>query len=53
MTGRFVLLGPLSLRGDEGPSVLPAGRPQAVLAALLLARGAWLSADRLAASLWD
>lgn len=53
ITSHFVLLGPLSVQGDEGPSILPAGRPQAVLAALLLAHGVWLSADRLAASLWD
>jgi DNA-binding SARP family transcriptional activator len=53
MTAHIVLLGPLCLRGPGGLLVLPAGRPQAVLVALLLARGTWLSADRLAESLWD
>jgi len=49
---RFALLGPLSVRDDEGPVKLTGKLRRTLLAALLLDAGTPVSADRLAGLLW-
>ena len=49
---RFALLGPLSVRDDEGPVKLAGKLRRTLLAALLLDAGTPVSADRLAGLLW-
>ncbi|WP_433393120.1 BTAD domain-containing putative transcriptional regulator [Micromonospora sp. KLBMP9576] len=53
MTVAFGLLGPVTLHLDGAPVALPAGRPQLLLAALLVGRGERVSVDRLLAGLWQ
>jgi peptide/nickel transport system substrate-binding protein len=48
----FRILGPLEVAGDDGPLDLPAGKPRALLAVLLLHRGEVVSVDRLVDELW-
>ncbi|MEU1810651.1 AfsR/SARP family transcriptional regulator [Micromonospora aurantiaca (nom. illeg.)] len=48
----FGLLGPVTLCVDGVPAALPSGRPQLLLAALLLSRNRRVPADRLRAGLW-
>src|SRR4051812_49985525 len=48
----FRLLGPLELAGEEGVVALPAGKPRALLALLLVERGQVVSADALVDRLW-
>jgi peptide/nickel transport system substrate-binding protein len=48
----FRILGPLEVAGDDGPLELPAGKPRALLAVLLLRRGEVVSVDRLVDELW-
>jgi ABC-type transport system substrate-binding protein/DNA-binding SARP family transcriptional activator len=48
----FRILGPLEVVGDDGPLDLPAGKPRALLAVLLLHRGEVVSVDRLVDELW-
>ena len=48
----FRILGPLEVAGDDGPLDLPAGKPRALLALLLLHRGEVVSVDRLVDELW-
>ena len=48
----FWILGPLEVAGDDGPLELPAGKPRALLAVLLLGRGEVVSVDRLVDELW-
>src|SRR5207248_1341644 len=49
----FRLLGPIELFGDDGlPVGLPAGKPKALLALLLLEAGRVVSADRIVDGLW-
>jgi len=48
----FRILGPLEVARDNGPLELPAGKPRALLAVLLLGRGAVVSVDRLVDELW-
>jgi DNA-binding SARP family transcriptional activator len=49
----FRLLGPVELVGDDGvPVELPAGKPRALLALLLLEAGHVISVDRLVDELW-
>jgi ABC-type transport system substrate-binding protein/DNA-binding SARP family transcriptional activator/streptogramin lyase len=48
----FRILGPLEVAGDNGPLELPAGKPRALLAVLLLNRGEVVSVDRLVDELW-
>ncbi|RLK09719.1 DNA-binding SARP family transcriptional activator [Micromonospora sp. M71_S20] len=52
MTVGFGLLGPVNLCVDGRRVALPTGRPQLLLAALLMGRGRRVSADRLRGSLW-
>ncbi|MEU6075467.1 BTAD domain-containing putative transcriptional regulator [Micromonospora sp. NPDC047074] len=52
MTVAFGLLGPVTLHLDGARVALPTGRPQLLLAALLLGRGQRVSVDRLLAGLW-
>lgn len=53
MTLAFSLLGPVALHVDGVRAALPAGRPQLLLAALLLGRGRRVSTDRLLTGLWE
>src|SRR4051794_41889334 len=46
------VLGPLELVGDTGVVDLPAGKPRALLALLLVERGRVVSADALVDRLW-
>jgi ABC-type transport system substrate-binding protein/DNA-binding SARP family transcriptional activator/streptogramin lyase len=48
----FRILGPLEVAGDDGPLDLPAGKPRALLAVLLLHQGEVVSVDRLVDELW-
>jgi len=48
----FRILGPLEVVGDDGPIELPAGKPRALLAVLLLHGGEVVSVDRLVDELW-
>jgi DNA-binding SARP family transcriptional activator len=48
----FRVLGPLEAVGDTGTTALPAGRPRALLAILLLERNRAVSTDRLIDDLW-
>jgi ABC-type transport system substrate-binding protein/DNA-binding SARP family transcriptional activator/DNA-binding beta-propeller fold protein YncE len=48
----FRILGPLEVASDAGPLELPAGKPRALLAVLLLRRGEVVSVDRLVDELW-
>ena len=48
----FRILGPLEVAGNDGLLALPAGKPRALLAVLLLARGEVVSVDRLVDELW-
>src|SRR5919205_3857466 len=48
----FRILGPLEVTGDDGPLELPAGKPRALLAVLLLSRDEVVSVDRLVDELW-
>jgi ABC-type transport system substrate-binding protein/DNA-binding SARP family transcriptional activator/streptogramin lyase len=48
----FRILGPLEVAGEGGPLDLPAGKPRALLAVLLLSRGEVVSVDRLVDELW-
>ena len=48
----FRILGPLEVAGNDGPLALPAGKPRALLAVLLLSRGEVVSVDRLVDELW-
>ena len=48
----FRILGPLEVAGENGPLELPAGKPRALLAVLLLSRGEVVSVDRLVDELW-
>jgi ABC-type transport system substrate-binding protein/DNA-binding SARP family transcriptional activator len=48
----FRILGPLEVAGESGPLDLPAGKPRALLAVLLLHRGEIVSVDRLVDELW-
>ena len=49
----FRLLGPFEFIDDEGRAVgLPAGKPRAVLALLLLEAGQPVSVDRIVDALW-
>ena len=48
----FRILGPLEVVRDDGPLELPAGKPRALLAVLLLSRGEVVSVDRLVDELW-
>jgi peptide/nickel transport system substrate-binding protein len=48
----FRILGPLEVARDDGPLELPAGKPRALLAVLLLHRGEVVSVDRLVDELW-
>ena len=48
----FRILGPLEVAGDDGPLELPAGKPRALLAVLLLCQGEVVSVDRLVDELW-
>jgi DNA-binding SARP family transcriptional activator len=43
----FRILGPLEVAGDDGPLELPAGKPRALLAVLLLSQGEVVSVDRI------
>src|SRR5262249_57382552 len=49
---QFRILGPLEVAGVDGPLELPAGKPRALLAVLLLSRGEVVSVDRLVDELW-
>ncbi len=53
MTLTFSLLGPVTLHVDDTRAALPAGRPQLLLAALLMGRGRRVSTDRLLTGLWE
>jgi ABC-type transport system substrate-binding protein/DNA-binding SARP family transcriptional activator/DNA-binding beta-propeller fold protein YncE len=48
----FRILGPLEVARGDGPLELPAGKPRALLAVLLLSRGEVVSVDRLVDELW-
>ena len=48
----FRILGPLEVARGDGPLELPAGKPRALLAVLLLHRGEVVSVDRLVDDLW-
>jgi peptide/nickel transport system substrate-binding protein len=48
----FRILGPLEVARDDGPLELPAGKPRALLAVLLLSRGEVVSVDKLVDELW-
>jgi len=48
----FRILGPLEVAGDDGPLELPAGKPRALLAVLLLSQGEVVSVDRIVDELW-
>ena len=50
---RILVLGPLMVEVDERPVELPRGRQRLVLAALALAGGDIVSADRLVDAVWD
>ncbi|SFO01168.1 Predicted ATPase [Geodermatophilus obscurus] len=56
MTGtghvRFRVLGPLSVEDGDGPLAVGGHRPRSLLAALLVARGEVVPADRLVAAVW-
>jgi DNA-binding SARP family transcriptional activator len=47
------LLGPVEVRTDGPPLAIPGARQRALLALLLLQRGAAVSRDRLIEELWD
>jgi ABC-type transport system substrate-binding protein/DNA-binding SARP family transcriptional activator/DNA-binding beta-propeller fold protein YncE len=49
---QFRILGPLEVARDDGPLDLPAGKPRALLAVLLLHQGEVVSVDRLVDELW-
>ncbi len=49
---RFLILGPLEVRGERGPVALGGAKPRAALAVLLLHRNQPVSAERLALALW-
>ena len=49
---RFALLGPLQVRGDDGPVQIRGTLRRTLLAALLLHRGSAVSADRLSELIW-
>ncbi|MGC4897326.1 AfsR/SARP family transcriptional regulator [Micromonospora sp. DT31] len=49
----FSLLGPVTLHVNGVRVALPTGRPQLLLAALLVGRGKRVSTDRLLTGLWD
>jgi ABC-type transport system substrate-binding protein/DNA-binding SARP family transcriptional activator/streptogramin lyase len=48
----FRILGPLEVARNDGPLELPAGKPRALLAVLLLRPGEVVSVDRLVDELW-
>jgi peptide/nickel transport system substrate-binding protein len=48
----FRILGPLEAARGDGPLELPAGKPRALLAVLLLSHGEVVSVDRLVDELW-
>ena len=48
----FRILGPLEVAQNDGPLDLPAGKPRALLAVLLLHEGEVVSVDRLVDELW-
>jgi ABC-type transport system substrate-binding protein/DNA-binding SARP family transcriptional activator/streptogramin lyase len=48
----FRILGPLEVASGDGPLDLPAGKPRALLAVLLLSEGEVVSVDRLVDELW-
>jgi len=48
----FRILGPLEVAGDDGPLELPADKPRALLAVLLLSQGQVVSVDRIVDELW-
>jgi peptide/nickel transport system substrate-binding protein len=48
----FRILGPLEVANGDGSLALPAGKPRALLAILLLSRGQVVSVDRLVDELW-
>ncbi|MBK1789079.1 AfsR/SARP family transcriptional regulator [Prauserella cavernicola] len=50
----FLVLGPLEVRGRDGAAVrLGAGKPAAVLAALLVQPNAWVGVEQLITSTWQ
>ncbi|MGH2941237.1 MAG: AfsR/SARP family transcriptional regulator, partial [Solirubrobacteraceae bacterium] len=49
---RFLILGPLEVRGEDGALTLTGTKPRAVLAVLLLHANESVSAERLALALW-
>jgi predicted ATPase/DNA-binding SARP family transcriptional activator len=49
---RFRILGPLAVEDADGPVALGGPKPRTLLAALLVARGEVVPADRLVAALW-
>ena len=49
---RFALLGPVRVRGDDGPVEIRGALRRTLLAALLLHRGTAVSADRLSELIW-
>lgn len=54
VVARIYLIGPLRAVGKDGENLLPRSRKaRALLAALCLAKGAWLSRTRLASTFWD
>jgi YVTN family beta-propeller protein len=53
MRAEFRILGPLEVGTEAGAISLPAGRPRAVLALLLIHANETLSVDRLVYELWD
>ncbi|MEV2275085.1 BTAD domain-containing putative transcriptional regulator [Nocardiopsis sp. NPDC049922] len=51
---RFGVLGQLAVWTDDGaPVTVPGAKVRALLAHLLIHRGAWVSADRLSVDLWE
>jgi WD40 repeat protein/DNA-binding SARP family transcriptional activator len=49
---KFLILGPLEARGEQGPVALGGAKPRAALAVLLLHPNEPVSAERLALALW-
>jgi predicted ATPase/DNA-binding SARP family transcriptional activator len=49
---RFQILGPLQVEDGDGPVAVGGPKPRALLAALLVAGGSVVPADRLVAALW-
>src|SRR5690242_6099961 len=48
----FRILGPFEVVSDDGTLELPAGKPRALLAVLLLSQGEVVSVDRIVDALW-